>query len=320
MMKQTRFSVFLIMAMAVAMGAGTMLAAEGAALTRSQWLKKIGASVTSDAVLRETLGQVAPEEKVEFTQRVLKAVTRMPVSPEEKAAVFVRTAVACIASVAGEMRYKVIAEIFADVPVEYLPVVMEELAKRFDQEYNKLSDEQYEKIASAALTAAFARNAQTDAPSVRDTFAILAFLRGSKTPAALQDKLLALLPDDRMRGLAASWIPPALKERNYEALLAAADVNQVYRSNTLVLVGHSALHRLLADLNSGEPLSSIVLGSDTNNLAASPKFHGNYIERRNVEHTTSSGFRGGGGNTDGGFSSTFTIPRGYQNQTINIGR
>jgi len=281
------------MAMVIAVGAAAGLAADASALTRAQWLKKIGASVSSEVVLRETLGLVVPEEKVEFTQRMLKAVTRMPVRPEEKSAAFIRTAVACIASANGETKYKVIAEIFAGVPVEYLPVVTEELAKRFDQEYNKLSDEEYEKIACDALKIVFARNAQTDAPSVRDTFAILAFLRGAKNPA-LQEKLLALLPDARMRSLATSWIPPALKDRNYEALLAAADVEALalLYDDVLRMVGATSMDRVFAALNSGLPLSQVV-GANFNSLP-------------------SNGFI-----TPTDFNIN-TLPRGYQNQSTSV--
>ena len=70
-------------AMVLALAVGAVAAQETAVLTRAQWLKKIGESVASESVLRETLAQVAPADKVEFTQRLLKAVTRMPVSPEE---------------------------------------------------------------------------------------------------------------------------------------------------------------------------------------------------------------------------------------------
>lgn len=292
-MKQVRSSLSLLTAMVIAGGAGTGLSADASVMTRAQWLKQIGASVTSDAVLRETFGKVAPEEKVEFTQRVLKAVTRMPVSPEEKAAAFIRTAVACIASVTGEAKYKVMAEVFAGVPVEFLPVVTEELAKRFDQEYNKLSDEQYEKIACDALKVVFARNAQTDEVSVRNTFAILAFLRGAKNPA-LQDKLLALLPDDRMRSLAASWIPPALKDRNYEALLAAADVQALALSyaEVLRLVGNNDMDRLLAAMDLGIPLSQLI--------------------GANIDLLPSTGFVQP---TDFGINR---LPRGYQNQSTSV--
>jgi hypothetical protein len=238
--------------------AGAVWAAETTALTRAQWLKKIGESVTQESVLRETVLQVSPEERVEFTQRVLKAVTRLPVSPDEKAAAFVRAAVACIAGATGEVKYKVIAEVFAGVPVEFLPLVTEELAKRFDQEYNKLTDAQYEVIAVAAVSAAVIRNAQTDEPSVRNTFVILAFLRGAKSPE-LEAKLLALLPDDRMRGLVASWLPAALKDRNYDGLLAAADVEALALSSATVmrLIGHTTLDRLLAQMYFGAPLSTV---------------------------------------------------------------
>lgn len=292
-MKQIRSKRFLIIAMAVAIGAGSGLAAEASALPRAQWLKKIGASVTSETVLRETLNQVAPEDKVEFTQRLLKAVSRMPVSPEEKAVAFVRAAVACIASASGDLKYKLIAEVFADVPVEFLPLVTEELAKRFDQSYNKLSDEQYEKIASEALKVVFARNAQTDAPSVRNTFAILAFLRGAKNPG-LQAKLLALLPDDRMRGLAASWLPPALNDRNYDALLAAADVTPLALTTAemLRMAGHVSMDRLLAALGTDVPLSQLI-GSDLNRLPSE-----GFIQP-----------------TDFGINR---LPIGYQNQSTSI--
>ena len=250
-MKQMKSGLWGAVAIAFALEASVLFAQQATVLTRAQWLKKIGASVTSGDVLRETLTQIAPEDRVEFTQRALKAVARMPVSPEEKAAAFVRTSVACISGVNGGIRPKVIGEVFAGVPVEYLPVTTEELAKRFDQDYNKLSDEQYEKIATETLGAAVERNAKTDAPSVRNTFVILAFLRGAKNPA-LQNKLVAQLPDERMRNLAASWVPPALKDRNYDAMLAAADVESfptVRLRDLFSPVGHANLDRLLADLN-----------------------------------------------------------------------
>lgn len=294
-MKQVRSRIWVFAAVVFALGT-TLLFAQGTSfLTRSQWLKKIGSSVMSVAVLRETLAQVELGERVEFTHRVLKAVTRLPVGPDEKAASFVRTAVACIAGVTGELKYKVIAEVFAGVPVEFLPVVTEELAKRFDQEYNHLSDEMYEKIATEAVKVAVERNAKTDEPSVRNTFVILAFLRGAKV-AGLQDKLLALLPDERMRKLAASWLPDALNKRNYDALLAAADVDALPISNDamLYLIGPGALDRLLYELNTGASLSRV-------------------IEGRLVTLPSSTINKTGTG--DFGINR---LPKGYQNQGTNI--
>ncbi|NLG00527.1 MAG: hypothetical protein GX565_10295 [Lentisphaerae bacterium] len=234
--------------------AGSGLSAqESATLTRAQWLKKVGASVSSDAVLRETMSNLAQEDKAEFAQRVIKAATRLPAGPEEKSAALVKSAVACIAGATGDAKRQVIAEVFAGTPVEFLPVVSEELAKRFDQEFNKLSNEQFEKIAADTLAACVKENAETDAPSVRNTFVILSFLRGAKDPA-LQNKLISQLPDERMRNLAASWIPPALKDKNYAALIAAADADDIDVRNIAVLrlIGHSNLDRLLADLNANQ--------------------------------------------------------------------
>ena len=319
-MKQLKSRSWSAAAMVLALGVTALFAQEAPLLTRAQWLKKIGASVTNADVLRQTLSQVAPDEREEFTQRVLKAVTRMPVSPEEKAAAFVRTSVACIAGATGEVKQKVIAEVFAGVPVEHLPVVTEELAKRFDQEHNRLSDEQYEKIASDALRTAIERNAKTDAASVRNTFVILSFLRGAKNPA-LQNKLITQLPDDRMRNLAAMWIPSVLKDRNYDAMLAAAGVDElpVRKDVLLRLIGHANLDRLLADLNANLAKNADLLTDETgSNVVATV-----WVPLSQVQSTS--------GLENGGLPSTMLdyapnygmgrvplYPAGYQNQGTTI--
>lgn len=271
------------------------LRAEGVVLKRSQWLKKIGASVMDESVLKETFSQVADSEKVEFVQRSMKAVSRMPVEPEKKAASFVNVAVACIQSSKGDVRHNVIAEVFATVPVQYLPVVTEELSKRFNQEFNKLSDEAYEEIATSVIEVAAKRNARTDDPAVRDTFVILAFLRGTDNPD-LEAKLLALLSDERTRRLVAGWLPAALNG-DYEALLAAADVEPlvVEPEEFQRLLGHTTVQSLLSRFRTGTSLEQTF--SDT------------WI-------TTRTGFTDP---TDFGINR---VPRliatGYQNQRISI--
>lgn len=304
----------------LATGSG-LFAQESATLTRAQWLKKVGASVSSDAVLRETMTSLAPADKVEFAQRVIKAATRLPVGPDEKSAALVKSAVACIAGATGEVKQQVIAEVFAGVPVEFLPVVTEELAKRFDQAYNKLSNEQYEKIATDALAASVKRNAETDAPSVRNAFTILAFARGAQDPA-LQNKLIAQLPDERMRNLAASWLPPALKEKKYDALLAAADVDDVdIRSEVLLrLVGHSNLDRLLADLNANLGVKPVEWVDETGTNTVETT----WIPLSQVRAV--GGFTVGGGSSMGlldhapdyGINRVPLYPQGYQNQGTSV--
>ncbi|MDD4173840.1 MAG: hypothetical protein PHN34_06385, partial [Kiritimatiellae bacterium] len=221
----------------------------------------------------------------------------------------------------GEVKQQVIAEVFAGVPVEFLPVVTEELAKRFDQAYNKLSNEQYEKIATDALAASVKRNAETDAPSVRNAFTILAFARGAQDPA-LQNKLIAQLPDERMRNLAASWLPPALKEKKYDALLAAADVDDVdIRSEVLLrLVGHSNLDRLLADLNANLGVKPVEWVDETGTNTVETT----WIPLSQVRAV--GGFTVGGGSSMGlldhapdyGINRVPLYPQGYQNQGTSV--
>lgn len=227
------------------------LRAAGVELKRSQWLKKIGASVMDEAVLKETFAQVPDSDKLEFAQRAMKAVSRMPVEPEKKAASFVSVAVACIQGAKGDVRYNVIAEAFASVPVSFLPVVTEELSKRFNQDFNKLSDEAYEKIATSVVEIAAKRNARTDDPAVRDTFVLLAFLRDAKNPD-LEPKLLELLADERTKRLVAEWMPSALNG-NYEALLAAAAVEplRIDVKEFQKVLGHSTVHPFLFRMRAG---------------------------------------------------------------------
>ena len=243
---KSRWQVFIVCILGLA--AADLYAQNAATLTRAEWAKRVGTSVSDSTVLLDTMTQVVPEEKVEFARRVIKAATRLPASPEEKGVALVRASVACIAGSSGDAKKAVIAEVIAGVPIEYLPVVTEELGKRFDQEYNNLSDDQYGKVAEETLDIAVKRNAKSDIPSVRNTFVILAFLRGAKD-AGLQDKLIARLPDERMRNLAAFWLPPALKDKKYDAMLAAADIDEApARSREMNLIGHASLDRLLADL------------------------------------------------------------------------
>ncbi|MDX9795115.1 MAG: hypothetical protein RBU24_16545 [Kiritimatiellia bacterium] len=321
MMKRMTSSLCAAATMALLATGSGLFAQESTTLTRAQWLKKVGASVSSDAVLRETMTSLAPADKVEFAQRVIKAATRLPAGPDEKSAALVKSAVACIAGATGEVKQQVIAEVFAGVPVEFLPVVTEELAKRFDQAYNKLSNEQYEKIATDALAASVKRNAETDAPSVRNAFTILAFARGAQDPA-LQNKLIAQLPDERMRNLAASWLPPALKEKKYDALLAAADVDDVdIRSEVLLrLVGHSNLDRLLADLNANLGVKPVEWVDETGTNTVETT----WIPLSQVRAV--GGFTVGGGSSMGlldhapdyGINRVPLYPQGYQNQGTSV--
>jgi hypothetical protein len=241
MKKQIIIRVFLSMALVTALGALKGFAAEVSVLSRAQWLNKIGDSVQSKNELSATLMRLSPADKKEFLQRALKAVTRMPVTPEEKAAAFVRTAAVMIASEADGAKYELIAEAFACVPVEYLPVLIEQLRKGFEPQLVQLGGAQRQAVIGDIVKTAVARNTKTDDPAVRNTFALLAFMSSGESSESL-NKLLELLPDDRTRGLAASWVQPARNDGNYEAMLAAAAVEPLALTTeeVVALVGDSA--------------------------------------------------------------------------------
>ena len=262
--KRTQFyivcSVALICATsAVAQGAaGTPVSKEkqsleAGMLTRSQWLKKIGDAAKDANIAQEVMRQVVAGQKVEFTQRLLKAITRMPLSPEEKLASLIQAAIVCIGStpMSNDGRYKVIAEVIAVVPVEYLPSLMGALAKRFNQKLNDLTPDQFKGMAETTVKLSVERNKSTDDPAVRNTFAMLLFLTATtsaETPD-LQAILLKCLSDDRNRELAKNWIDEALKG-NFEPMLTASDV--VVRVTPprpeVQRVGVAQMDRLLSDL------------------------------------------------------------------------
>ncbi|MEI7945112.1 MAG: hypothetical protein WCJ02_00370 [bacterium] len=196
-------------------------------LTRSQWLKKIGDAAKDVNTAKEVMKKVAVGQKVEFTQRLLKAITRMPLSPEEKLTSLTQAAIACIGGtpMSNDGRYKVIAEVIAVVPVEYLPSLMGALAKRFNQKLNNLTSDQFKVMAETTIKLSVERNKSTDDRAVRNTFAMLLFLTAT-TPAetpGLQDLLMKLLPDDSNRELAKNWIDEAQKG-NFEPMFMVAEV------------------------------------------------------------------------------------------------
>jgi hypothetical protein len=222
-------------------------------LTRSQWLKKIGDAAKDANIAKEVMKQVSAAEKVEFTQRLLKAITRMPLSPEDKLASLTQASIACIGSapLQNDGRYKVIAEVIAVVPVEYLPGLVGSLARRFNPKLNNLTSDQYKVMAETTVKLSVERNKSTDDPAVRNTFVMLLFLMAT-TPADTPDLralLMAILPDDRSRDLAKNWIDEALKG-NFEPMLIASDVvvRVLPPPPEIQRVGVSQMERLLSDM------------------------------------------------------------------------
>jgi len=228
--------------------AGFVSAQDQEKLTRDQWKGRVGESAKDKAVLEETLKKMDPKDRVEFTQRMLKAVTRMPLGPVAKAARYTESSLLCVAGTQGDMdlHLDVIAETLALSPVAYLPSLVKELSERLDPKKNNVSVEKYREFAEKGVQKCIKRHEQADDPKVRNTFAILLFLQAADIPG-LQDALLALLPDDNSRSLAAAWLADAMKG-DYAALLAAADVPVTPPPPAINMSGHPQTARLLTYL------------------------------------------------------------------------
>lgn len=301
--------------------------AEGATLSRSQWLQKVSESASNVSVLKETMSQVPAEDRVEFTQKVLKAVNALPVTPEEKSNAFVQAMSACLDVDAGAQKLDLIAEVFATVPVSYLPAVTEQLASSLKR--NNLSDSAYETLANKAIEVASKRNAKTDEPAVRDTFVTLAFLRGAKDPNAMKDKLIAALPDKHSQKVAADLVPGVLASQNYTDVVAAAGeevapVEGMDRGHTTLAteLGHGNLDALLADIGAQKsvagasgsekvtiPSSNLQFGSVM--LDDDPTLPWQAVDTGldRVPRISGQGDGSGGG---------YYYPGGYQNQGLSV--
>ena len=200
-----------------------------AALSLADASGKIAEAIDKPAVMQDVVSKLSPEDQVAFVAKVNAAIDELKGSPDSKIAKYLDANMAAFKASAPGNTAKMLAETFATVPVEALVVINEEFAAKLlnraaDPE-KVFTDDQFTNIVIKAMDVIQKRNESADDAGVRNTFAILAFVRASNgTPADLADVLVDRLPDVMTRELAKTeWIGPALNERNYEPLLAAAD-------------------------------------------------------------------------------------------------
>jgi len=233
---------------AVVFCAGAAVAQGQGSLTRDQYFKKVGESAMDKALLAATLEHVDLTDCTEFARRTLRAVTRMPLGPEEKSVRYIETAILCADRARDEdVQLSVVAEAIAHAPIVDLPGLVQELSKRFDPRVNNLTTERYRQFAEKGVRVCVARNARVDNTKVRNTFAVLLFTRSADVPG-LQDALVALLPDESGRRLATTWLAAAAND-DYTAILAAAEVLTTPSAPAINMAGYPQTARLLAYLS-----------------------------------------------------------------------
>lgn len=222
--------------------------------------QKIDGVVDGSASIASLIKQLSAEDQLTFLGDVNKAVSKMPASVEEKTAKHLNLNHAALKAVKGSGNVAaLLAEVFATVPPEALTVINERFASdlfnRATDPKVTYTDAQFTDIALKLMETVNKRTAETDNASTRSAFAILMLLRASNgTPADLEDKLIATLPNADARELAKSeWIPSALgkdgRELGYEPILASADAGRRPDFDfVLVIAGPQLLDSLLQDI------------------------------------------------------------------------
>jgi hypothetical protein len=169
-----------------------------AEMPRSEWHPKVGDCARNPAMLRATMLQISKSDKVAFLKEVNEAISKMPGSPEAKAAQFLTINRAAVRGVGPADRAAALAEVFATVPPEALAVIHEEFAKSEFARPDAMSDERYKSIISGAMEKIVQRCASAESGAVRSGFAGIMFIRaaGPSAQEDVQAAVIAALPGE----------------------------------------------------------------------------------------------------------------------------
>jgi hypothetical protein len=249
----TKTAVSVLMTVAALAG----VCAEGT-LSLAEARGRIGEAVVNPAIMTSTIKQLSPENQKSFLADCNEAVGRMPGSAETKAATYLAVNRAALKGAAKGNLSDLLAEVFATVPPEALTVVNERFASDlFNRAANPsvtYTDEQFADIAKSVMGDVSERMAKTDGAAVRNTFAILMFMRASNgTPANLAETLASSLPEGSRAVALSEWIPEAMSERrNYDPMLGAVDAGELPNASlVLQIAGPQLMDAMFGDLNSG---------------------------------------------------------------------
>ena len=244
-----------IMMIGIAALASVALAQE---LSLADASSKAGDAASNPATMTALTKQLGAADQVAFLARVNQTIDAMPGSAADKAATYLNANTAALKGAAKGNVMALLAEVFATVPPEALTVINESFAanlfNRTADATKTYTDEEFVQRALAAMADIQKRNDAADNAGVRDTFAVLMFLRASNgSPADLANTLTEKF-DAKTQELARNeWIPPALNDRNYDPMLGAAGAGeQPEAAQVLRLAGPQVSAALLADLSAGD--------------------------------------------------------------------
>ena len=239
-------------------------------MPRSEWHAKVGECALDPVALKATIAKLSSEDKKAFLAEVNEAISKMPGSPEAKAAQFLAINRAAVAGAGSADRLAILAEVFATVPTESLAIINEEFAKNEFSRPDTMSQEQYTRIISAAMEKIVERCASSESGSVRSGFAGIMFVRAAGDAAdAAQSAVVSALPADARLEARNNWIPAALgkdQPKSYDSMLGAAQAGEEADHHlTVSMYSQQLVESMLSDLQTtheaGEQIGKIERGT-----------------------------------------------------------
>ena len=243
-----------------------------AQMPRSEWHAKVGECALDPAALTATISQLSSKDKTAFIAEINEAISKMPGSPEAKAAQFLTINRAAVRGVGPADRAAVLAEVFATVPPEALAVIHEEFAKSEFARPDAMSDERYKSIISGAMEKIVQRCASAESGAVRSGFAGLMFIRaaGPSAQEDVQAAVIAALPAEAQLEARNTWFPAALGKdqvaASYDSMLGAAQAGEeADHQLTVSMYSQQIVESMLSDLQTthqpGEQIGKIERGT-----------------------------------------------------------
>ena len=214
-----------------------LVAANVSAITLAEANARVDEACLDAAVMASIVKELPADGQAAYLAQVNAAISALNESAEKKAALYLNAAKAALENAAPENRAAVLAEIFATVPVEVLPLFLDNYGVPFvnkdaDPE-KKMTAEAYAAETSKLMAQIDARTSEGENGGVRDALAAIMFLKASGNPTPeLTDALLSQIGDEEARKLAKDeWIPAALgangAEPSYSSILGAGDAGEL---------------------------------------------------------------------------------------------
>ena len=251
------------MLISVGLAAGIAMA-DGMSIADAR--KQVADCVSNPSTMTAVVKQLSAADQRTYLGDVVAAVAKLPGSKEEAGAAYVNVCRAALKGASKDNLNEMIAEIFATVPPEFLPVISENLAgdmlNRAADPSRTYTDEQYAAIAKKTMEVVNKRLESADSADVRSAFAALTFIRGSNNASdKIVSAMLETLPESTREPASKEWFPAALAggdNKSYDAMLVAASADDNISPEAL-----SAILLRVAGPQAGDVLLFDLSGANT---------------------------------------------------------